>query len=552
MKKSTCLESLFLIVLILIFLILEISFIKLPGIYCDEADVGVFALQINNCLTQSYSEEKPTNNIFVDFFTKRIPYLCQSHLLIRGFHGALDSYILAVVFSLFSVGVVSMRLLAIFLGAATILATYFFTKEFFNKNYALLATFLLVISPGFIMGTKTGMDKGTILLTIYMTVLFCFLKWYRLKKDIYFYLAMFLLGLGMWTRIWFFWFVFGLFVTAIIFNNDIKQRFEINRISKFLKYIVLGGIFFCLGCSIFIYNELMFNFSTVKYVLACFRSPSLNIGTHNNLQYFHNFSTVISHFQNILTGAFYFGIELLENDGKFINMLCPWAFLISVIYLLIFSTLRKDFPYRKNILFLLTLFIGMLILTPISHSLLPWYHFYFFYPLVQLIISVAIVNSIKYFRKLTIVMIVILAFSFVFIIKEINGVRGYFYYLKRTGGKLYLSPVIYDLTKYLIKEKTSNVVAVSWGLQNVIDVASGGKIQTQEAWPTLDWEPYLCKENNLFVYFPKEISPNLNNVELLFETAVRLKINLVEKKRFYDKSGRIIYVVMEITKAKKQ
>lgn len=548
MKKSIRLESLLLVALILIFLILEVSYIKLPGLYCDEASVGTFALHIKNDLSDSYAEEKVTENILVDFFTKRIPHLGQSAVLMRGFHGLLDSYILAVVFSVFPPGVVSMRLLAIFLGAATILLTYFFTKGLFDKSHALLAVFLLVINPSFIMGTKIGMDNGTIMITICMAVLFCLLKWFRSRKDIYFYLAVFFLGLGMWTRIWFTWFIAGLFLSAIMFRNDIKRRFEFNKSSRLFKYLILGSLMFCLGCLMIIYNEFFWRFATIKYVFVCLKNPTLNIGTHNNLHYFQNLFTVVNNFTQLLTGNLFFSAQFFIEGTGIVNTLYPWLLLFSIIFLTVLCILAKNFPHRKKVLFLLTIFIGMFLLTPISISQLPYYHFYFFIPLIQLIISAAIVSSFRYFAKFKILIIIIAVFSLTTIAGELNCLKGYFHYLKKTGGGLYYSPAIYDLTDYLIKEKTNYAVMVSWGLHNVIDVASGGKIQTKEAWYIIDFEPYLCKEDNLFVYFPKEISPDYNNVDRFFETAGKLKINLVEKKRFFDRGGRLIYVVMKMSK----
>lgn len=546
MKKLNRLAGLFLIVLVLIFLILEISYIKLPGMYCDEASVGAFALHVKRALSCTYIEQIATKNIFINFFTERVPNLFQSNVVMRGFHGALDSYALAAVFSVFPPGVISMRLLAIFLGAATIFLTYLFTKDFFNKNCALLVVFLLVINPSFIMGTKLGIDNGTIMIVIYMSVLLFLLKWFRSGQGIYFYLAVFFLGLGMWTRIWFFWFIAALFLSAVIFRNDIKRRFAFNKPSRLFKYLIPAILMFCLGCSMIIYNEFFWRFATIKYVFDCLKNPSLNIGTHNNLYYLHNLFIVINNFKKLLSGDLFFNRQFAYDAG-FSNALYPWLFLFSVIFLTILcsSIVVKDFPYRKKVLFLLTMCIGMFLLTPISISQLPDYQFYFFMPIVQIVIAIAIVSSYRYFARFKIIIIMISVFLFTTIARELGYLEGYFYYLKKTGGYSYYSPVIYDLTDYLIKEKADNVVMVSWGLQNIVDVASGGKIHTKEAWHIIDLEPDLVMDNNLFVYFPKEISCNLNNVDRLFETAGKLKIHLVEKKRFFDQGGRLIYVVMK-------
>lgn len=526
------LEILSFIFLIFVFLIIEISFIKLPGPYCDEAAVGNRALNIKNALQE---------NLSIGTILTTNP-----RLLMADCRGFLDAYIYAFIFYFFPVGVVSLRLMAIFFAVLMIIFTYFFTKEFFNKRYALLAILLLVINPSFIMGAKIGMScYGIIMNSIYMIILFYLLQWYRSKRNIYFYLAMFLLGLGMWVKIFFFWFIFGIFITAIVFKRDIKQRFGINKITGFLKYVISGVTFFILGCVPVLYGVSALNFNIVKRVFAGLKNPSLWSGQHNNLQYFRNFSIVVNNFSNILTGNFYFMHQFGDQSRKFINNFYPWVFLISIGYLFIFAIFKRNLTYRKNILFILVLFSGMFILTPISYTHLPWYHLYFFHPLIQLIIAVAIVNSAEYFKKIKIIIIMIAIFLILFIGKELNGIRGYFYHLKKTGGKLYFSSAIYDLTDYLLKTKRSNIIIPSWGLQNIIDITSGGLIRTQQIWHIGDWEPFLKDKNALYIFYPKEHSNTMfNNLDDFLATAKKLNLTLVEEKRFYEKDGEPVYIVM--------
>jgi len=464
----------------------------------------------------------------------------------------LDVYLLLLTFSVFPIGVESMRSVAIFFGVMTIILTYLFTKEFFNKKYALFTIFLLVINPGFIMGTKIGIHHATIMNALSMTILLCLIKWYRLKRNIYFYLGIFFLGLGMWTRIQFFWLVFGLFLTAAVFRNNLKQRFKNDNVNNLWRYAILGAIFFLLGCLPIVYHECTTSFSTVKLLMNYLKSPLYGV---DNLRYFYGLATIMHRFYRYLTGAAYFLLQFQDPSNNFINNLYPWVLLISIVYLIISIILRRELPYKKNIIFLLVLFIGMLIITPISISGYADFHLFLFYPFVQLIISVAVIDFIHTFKKLKVVVITVVVFSIIFIVKEINGVKGYLYLLNKTGGRLYYSPTVYELTDYFLKSKKyTGIIIGSWGLQNVIDVVSGGKIQTTYClqYSEEQYRQFLQDKTNIYVCYPKEfpnivMNRNLNNLENFMYAVNQLNLRLTEIKRFYERDSTPIYIIISIS-----
>jgi hypothetical protein len=544
--KVKWVEIMLLVFLIAIFLAIEMSFIKSPGVWCDEANIGVIALNIKRVILDSIIRE--------GIFKNNIIYnLKEHHLFMGGYHGILDSYITAFIFYLLPAGVVSLRITVVLFGALTIALTYLFMKEFFNKRYAFLAILLLVVNPGFIMSMRMGAFYCALAVTIYMAILLFLLKWYRLKKHIYFCIAMFLMGLGMWTRIWFFWFIFGLSLTAAVFIKDIKQRFGIDNIKRSLKYFILGPACFSLGCFAIICYELTSGFLVTKYVFAHLKSPLLH-STHNNSHYFVNLSITMRNFYDVLSGLKFYLEYFGERQQRFINNFYPWAVFIGTIYLFIFVSVRRDYPYRKKILFLLVLLISMLAVTPMSHSNLPHYHFYFFFPLVQMILSIAIISSIRYFKKFKAVVIAVVVFSIFLISKELTGLRGYFYYLKNGKFPPECSTVIYDLTDYLVKEKMTNVIAGShsWALRMDIELCSGGlikpvEIDDQQKWPYHDIRNLISQnQNSYYVFYPQKAVPNLNNLENFLAVARQLNLEFVEKKVFYEKDGTPVYLVMAL------
>jgi hypothetical protein len=513
-------------ILILSFLIIELSYVKFPGPVCDEAGLGNEAIAIKE--------------------GGRITLMRDLH------NGALDLYVLTLVYQIFPSGIVSMRLMAIFFGCLTILLTYLFTASLFNRGCGLLAAFLLTINPGFVMGTKLGADYGTIMLAIYLCVLILLLEWYRTEKTFNFCLAMFLLGLGMWTRVWFIWFIFGLFCTAAVFFRMLSEKLKLNTAKRFLKYAFLGTVFFSLGCSVIIYHEWTTGFASAKYIVTSFLNPSINIGKHfdtqhNNFHYFYNIMTVLGNLRDVLTGRFFFFAQFREAGRTFIDRFYLWVFLFSIVCLVI-SGSRKDFSFRRKPFFLLSLFFGMLVITPFSPFYLPSHHLYIFFPLAQIIIAVAIIAAYEYFRKIKPGVFLVIICACLLTAAGISGLERYFYYLKKSGGKQYYSPVIYDLANYLLKADAPRVFVGSYGLYDIISMCSGGRIIPVDL-ISVDPEAIISlpkNSNDLYVFYHRDLTASWNNLREFLKTAQTLHFDIIKEKEFYERDGSPLYLVYKI------
>jgi hypothetical protein len=145
----------------------------------------------------------------------------------------------------------------------------------------------------------------------------------------------------------------------------------------------------------------------------------------------------------------------------------------------------------------------------------------------------------------------IVALAFCLAGKELHGLYGYFSYLKDTGGRRYYSGAVYDLAEYLIKEKAQKVIVGSWGLHNIITIASEGRIPSEAAeyWPVKYSDPRELKDifrdtKALYVFYPMEVSPSANNIDSFIRAAKEQGAHFVEKKRFYERDGGLLYIVM--------
>jgi len=95
------------------------------GIYCDEALNGYHAYSILNTGKDAYG--------------KFLPTLFSAHNI--GFVEPIYIYLTVPIVALFDLSIFSTRLLAALIGALTVLTTYLFVKEFFNRHIALISAF---------------------------------------------------------------------------------------------------------------------------------------------------------------------------------------------------------------------------------------------------------------------------------------------------------------------------------------------------------------------------------------------------------------------------
>lgn len=532
-------EKLILFILILLYLILEVSNIKLPGLYVDEAWPGCGSLQIiKNIGPFSYS--------LIRIFDWNFPIMLGAE-----YSGVMESYILTPFLWLFGINVVVLRLVPIIMGAVTLIFVYLFLKDFFDKKVGILTVFLLVINGIFLLETKLGLNSASMHHFAGMCALWALWKWYRGKEVKYFCLGMFTLGLGVSIRVWFIWFVDGVFLLSLIFFKSILNR--INK--KVLSYTLLGVAFFCLGIFFFIFYNLISNFATVRFIIEHFLYTRDKI---NNIEYFSNFISRLRNFGLWLNGSW----SLLEQGGWnnrtpikdiFTNSISQGLFLWSFIYLTLTAFFKKSHYARKRVLFILLLFLMILLQSPFTLSTLAGPHLFILYPLIQMIIALAFVDIIINFKTNKIMLGLIVAVFFVFIFKECSTtLNNNYLYFNKTGGTGNNSNSIYSVSKYLEDKQIYKPAAMDWGIYHNLIFLSQGKV-TPEVFDYveagIDKEIFVAELKNLlekpntYIFHADEFS-NRQDVYSIFREACRESgKSIIKEKIFYQKDGRAIFIL---------
>jgi len=533
---------LILFTLISLYLFLELLNITVPGLYDDEALPACGAIQIIN-------RSIPILMPAVKLFNIHFP------LVIPPYHTALESYILLPFFWLFGIKVVVLRSVPIIMGAITLIFVYLFLKDFFDKKVGLLAVFLLVINNIFLLETKLGLNSASMLHFAAIGALLSLWRWYRGKGEKYFYLGIFLLGLGISIRVWFTWFVDGVFLLGLIFYKNI-----VNKIKKnILRYTLFGTVIFCLGIFLFIFYNITSNLATIKHIIEHFSDTRNGI---NNFEYLGNLISRLRNFSLWLNGSW----SLLEQGGWynrtpmkdiFTNPVSPGLFLWSFIYLTLAAFFKKSHYSCRRVLFILLLFIVILLQSPLTLSTLGGPHLFILYPLIQIIIALAFIDIIRKFKTNKIMFCFIAAVFFIFIFKECNNTfNNNYLYFNKTGGTGNNSNSIYAVSKYLEDQQISEPIIMDWGIyHNLIFLSQGkaapktfGYIQGGHHKEIFVAElKNLLKRPNTYIFHAVEFSNRQDVYAIFIEVCRELGKSIIKEKIFYQKDGKPVFVIYSVS-----
>jgi len=542
-KKICDNPKIVLLIFISLYLFLELLNITLPGLYGDEALPACGSIQIIKKLA-------PILFPIVKFFGTYFPLMLGS----ESYHVALESYILLPFFWLFGINVIVLRLVPIFMEVITLVFIYLFLKDFFDKKVGLLAVFLLVINHIFLLETKLGLNSASMLHFAAMGVLLSLWRWYRSKGEKYFYLGIFMLGLGISIRVWFVWFVGGIFLLGLIFYKDIGNKIKKN----ILKYSLFGAVIFCLGIFFFIFYNITSNFSTVRYIIEHFFDTKNKI---NNIEYFGNLISRLRNFGLWLNGSW----SLLEQGGWYnrtpmkdisTNPVSCGLFLGSFIYLALNGIFKRSYYSRKRVLFILLLFIMILLQTPLTLSTLGGPHLFILYPLIQIIMALAFVDIIRNFKANKIILCFISAVFSIFIFNECsNTFNNSYVYFNKTGGTGNNSNSIYAVSKYLEEKKIYEPILMDWGIYyNLIFLSEGRSTPKTASYIEGGGEKGVfieelknsLKKPNVYIFHADEFSNRQDVYAIFKEICKEYNKNIITEKIFYQRDGKPVFVVYSV------
>ncbi len=537
----------FLIVIAALFLLFELSQLMLPAFHEEEALDASIASDIAEKL--SFILSAPSIKNLISHF-KYFP------IMLTAYHGALQSYFIMPFYLFLGHSAFSMRIYAVFTGLAVIFAMYFVVKEFFDKKIAQLAVILLTLNFVFLEHIKFGIVYGSIMQFIMLLSLLFFLLWYRRKNYLYFYFSFFLLGAGLSIRAYFIWPILGLFLGSLIFRNKLRQRFflERNNFRKLYPHFIVAVIFFGLGSFLLIAYNLSTNFETFRHINSNFLYTK--IGEINNFNYLQNLYFRIRQFIVLLSGELEFGFMYFQYPK---NYLYPLLFILCLIWLIstvIYGRFVKSNTFNnEKVLFFIILIMSMIIFSPFTVSVFRLSHLMILYPLPQILMAVAILSFLRYFKN-KIARWLVITFCSLAVIWDLVLFTNMMGSLNKTGGKELYSDSMYNLADFLKSQNAPDIYTFNPRLAVSLSFLAGREIKLRK--PThaiIDLEsrkkiiftelaPVNLTKTNLFVSHATIDYPLIQD---FYSFAEKNGQEIIKKKQFYGRLGEPTFVVYSVS-----
>ncbi|MFQ6014807.1 MAG: glycosyltransferase family 39 protein [Anaerolineae bacterium] len=569
-RKVALTEALLIMAGLLLFWALAFYQITLPGIHYDEAVEVVPAMQI--LLGQP---TEPFRGAGLNLAGRTFP------LMVVDYIGALNTYLVIPFFAFFGISVFSLRLMSITIASLTLLLTYRLARKMYNRRVATVAYLLLAVHPSFVFWARQGVFVTLITTCFTLGSLVSLLRWRRQGKDRYLYLTAFLLGLGLYAKFLFLWFILAAGGAWTILNMDrvlvwLRQagqglpRLNIARVAAFTAAFLLGASML-----------ILFNIQTSGTVGTILNNLVTSYYGTSNLALASNLGTRLDHLRVFLNGGhFWYLGGIYVND---LYLLLFTTFSLIVIGLFVARRGEEERWAAFPILFVLLLVLQ----SCFTVSALWVTHYAILLPWPQLVVAVALdlvtrrspwgkpslVSGVKVggvrararylgaglrlpswpFAPRTGLAVVALATA-VLIGGDLWVDLRYHQALSRSGGQAAHSAVIYQLADYLDQKSLVTPVAVDWGIKANIQFLTHGRVNPIEIFG-YEWEtgrdfrarlaPFLDDPDNIYIFHSPEetVFPRRQ----AFEQAVsELGKAVVTAKRFFQPDGRTIFLLLQV------
>jgi len=435
-----------------LFFALSLYQLELPGLHYDEAQEVLPAMRL--LLGQP---TEPFRGAAIQIAGRAFP------LMIYDYLGTVNTYLVIPFFALLGIDVISLRLMALILGALTIVLAYGVAQEMFDQKVATLSALLLSVHPSFIFWSRQGVYLTSAISALSMGSLLAFLHWYRQEKARYLYLGSLLLGLGLFAKFSFVWFVVGLLLAGLLVTAWKRS------LPRPLTPVqgALSFLFFGLGS----FPLIVFNLQTggtLEIIRKYLFTSYLGV---NNLAFGANLLTRLDQFIVLLKGGqFWYLGEVWANS------LYPPLFLLALLSTIPF--LFKEQEWVVKIAFLATILFTMLPLSAFTPTGLKLAHYVILLPLPQILLAASLGLWVRQEPRRLFLSVILLVATLLFI-SDLRVDIGYHRALSRTGGFDGHTEAIYELAPYL-EEGGAPTVAMDWGIRNNVLFLTQGRVDPQE------------------------------------------------------------------------
>jgi hypothetical protein len=507
-----------------------------PGLYYDEINFGNAAL----------------GNIDGSFVAAQVQLgHINIPLMLMKYIGAIKSWIFALIFFLFGVSPATIRVPSMIIGGVALILMYLLVRKLFDRKLALLSLLLTATDPSYIFQMRLDWGPVALMMLFKLGSLLFLFKWLESKSMKYLALAALFLGLGLYDKTNFLWYIIALTISlSLLYRQEIFPQLNFKTISIFI-------IIFALGC-----------FPLIAYNLMTHGATFSDTG-HLPFGY-TGINSKISALIATLDGNAVYGFI---NDGATpavsnysLETFLPYFLSFAIAYIVILcleSAYNKKPMQQKSMLFFLCMLSIIYVLIFMTPKASGSYHIMMLYPFPQVIISWVAIDILGRNGK----SINILTKKFVFgaiillilLLTASNLAVDYKYVTSlQSGGSGTWSDEIYELVDYAKSKPNNDFILMDWGFNTQLLSLSGGKIHKEEIfWSFIDednnsndqqkeMDSYMLNKKNLFVFHSSRYT-QFPHPRQIFEQVLEMNgFNETVIREFHQKDGKLVYFISSI------
>ena len=480
LRRSALHDAALLALPLLVYLLLAGYQLRLPGLHNDEAqEAGLQAWQL-------------ASGAPVDAFRNSGLGPRQFPLMVQDYIGAGFVYLAAPFAWLLGPGTLSVRVPALVVGGAILLATYGCLASIADNRTALVGVALLAVQPSFVFWTRQGVLVASLSILCAALVLWAASSWGRNGGWQRAALLGLTAGFGLYAKLLFVWVLFGMMLAGLLLNAPLVLQPARSFWPRRPHWQEAAGLLagFAAGCApLIIYNLL-----SGGTLLSLQSNTAVSYYGVDNSALVSNLATRFAQLRAVVGGR----DHLSYLGGTLTNPLWDLALLLSAV-LIGFQ------PERGPRAMLLVMLFGFIATVFTVSGLFP-HHLALFTPIWISIVALGLGRLLWRHDALSVVAGLILVPLF---LRDVQMDFGYHRLLTRSGGRAAHSDAIERLAATLTELNPPAVAAMDWGFSPQVRLLTADRIHPQEIFG-YEWDsnaefaqrlrPLLQATGTLFVF----------------------------------------------------
>ena len=540
--------SLWIIFALILYLLLSLTFLKLPGLQYDEVNFVNASMGKVNALFVNWAPR---------LFVRRLP------LMVMDYNGAVKSVLYAPIFKVFGTSAATVRLPVVCIGLITLLMSYALLRRMFDdRRIAVIGLLLFATDPTFVFANKLDWGPVSLMLVLEVSSLYFMWRWMQEGKRYFLAIAGLLFGLGLYNKIIFAWYLAAFFIALLLFfRKDIKQLLSRRAVVWFLA-AWLAGCFPLIGFNIvkhmqtFKHHQVMTlpRVETLKQRYELFRRTLDGQGvyslvTRGQVEDVAGIPKDQSSEKGDILARMNAGFSWVQRSPL------PLALAGSLVLILILWTLGR-LRKKREILFVTTQLIIIAAFICLNPEANGAHHVLVLYPFVFTVIAFAVCELGDWLGKSQTAAGIVtgLCLSPLLLAQLVVDLH-YLQSFKASGGVGYWSDAIYELASFAGRNPDKDFILMEWGFSNQLVLLSNGHIR---------YEDFVCDEDKLEACM-ESLLPRPNYVAVFYtppfgkapvldayQEALARHHRQAKAQTFFQRDGRPVYLVYDSDKMIRQ